>query len=174
MQTMLFSAVMASFLAVAAASPVEHPLKARASQGTTSMVVSAQVPTYTPLNSSEILALQQELITAPSQMARENILFPNATANGTNSANNVSFQFINQTVIVPEGGTIAVGSVNNAPGLIGTNVAFAVGFVNACGLNVPHLHPRTNESLTVVKGTLIGAFVLEEDTETQGALPFSK
>jgi hypothetical protein len=103
---------------------------------------------------------------APSEQLRENILFQQG-----NNANNISFQFINQTAGPPVGGTIAVGSVNNVPGLIGTNVGFAIGFVDPCGLNVPHLHPRANEFLTVVEGLLIGALVLEEDAEMNGALP---
>jgi hypothetical protein len=46
-----------------------------------------------------------------------------------------------------------------------------MGFIAPCGLNVPHLHPRANEFLTVVDGLLIGAFVLEEDQLHSGAIP---
>jgi hypothetical protein len=170
MKTLLSSALVASLLAGGTASPVtsaaQSPLAPSPTQTSFSFGITVTAPTYTPLSTSAIAALQQELLMAPSEQLRENILFQQG-----NNANNISFQFINQTAGPPVGGTIAVGSVNNVPGLIGTNVGFAIGFVDACGLNVPHLHPRANEFLTVVEGLLIGALVLEEDSPINGGLP---
>ncbi|KAF1943231.1 RmlC-like cupin [Clathrospora elynae] len=99
------------------------------------------------------------LLLAQSETAREAILFPNAP----NAAND-TFQFINNTVTPPTGGTIFLSTINNFPALGSTGLSQAVGFVNACGLNTPHWHPRANELLTVVQGSLIGALILENDT----------
>lgn len=49
-----------------------------------------------------------------------------------------------------------------------TNTAMAIGFVNPCGLNVPHSHPRANEFLTVVQGTLTAGFILESNPGNLG------
>jgi hypothetical protein len=170
MKNLLSSALVATLLIAATASPVttttSSPLATTPVHSFPSTGISVSAPTYTPLTPAEITALQQELLMAPSEQARQAVLFPNVP-----NANNITFQFINNTVTPPEGGTISVGSVNKVPGLIGTNVGFAIGFLDACGLNVPHLHPRANEFLTVVEGLLIGALVLEEDNEVVGPLP---
>ncbi|TVY17627.1 Spherulin-1A [Lachnellula arida] len=63
---------------------------------------------------------------------------------------------------------IVLASVDNFPALIGTHVSAAIGFVDACGLNVPHSHPRANELLTVVQGQLIGGLVLESVPDLSG------
>ncbi|TVY58674.1 Spherulin-1A [Lachnellula cervina] len=93
---------------------------------------------------------------APSEVDREAILLPNPP-----NACNITFQFVNTTHVAPTGGEIVLASVDNFPALIGTHVSAAIGFVDACGLNVPHSHPRANEFLTVVQGRLIGGLVLE-------------
>ena len=107
-------------------------------------------------NTNASPALKAALTGAASYSDRQAILFtepPDAT--------NITFIFINNTVTDGTGGTIALSTVNNFPALIGTEVAMAIGFVNPCGLNVPHLHPRANEFLTVIQGELIAGLVLE-------------
>lgn len=42
--------------------------------------------------------------------------------------------------------------------------------MDACGLNVPHSHPRANEFLTVVSGTLVGGLMLEEFFDSTGII----
>ena len=107
---------------------------------------------------ADIRAMQEALILAPSQQERQAILLPNPP-----DASNYTFQFVNNTVLPPTGGTIALSTVNNFPALIGTNVAMAIGFVNPCGLNTPHSHPRASEFLTVVQGKLVAGLVLENE-----------
>ncbi|KUJ08754.1 RmlC-like cupin, partial [Mollisia scopiformis] len=114
---------------------------------------------------AEIKAIQEALILAPSEIDRENILFTNPP-----DATNITFQFVNVTHRAPTGGEIVLNSVDNFPALIGTKVSAAIGFVDACGLNVPHSHPRANEFLTVVDGTLIGGLMLEEIPDNTGVI----
>ncbi|KAK4112630.1 RmlC-like cupin [Canariomyces notabilis] len=164
MNSLLSSAFVAFLAATSMASPVAVVPRADAASSTS----AASAPTFKPLSPAEIKALQTELLLAPSYKDKEQVLFP---PNNGGSANNVSFQFVPNNGPRPQDGSIIVGSVDSIPGLIGTNVAAAIGFIGPCGLNVPHLHPRGNEFLTVVNGTLIGAFLLEEDGAFVGDIP---
>jgi oxalate decarboxylase/phosphoglucose isomerase-like protein (cupin superfamily) len=115
--------------------------------------------TVNVLTSEQLTAQRKALLLAQSETAREAILFPNPP-----NASNDTFQFINNTVTPPTGGTIFLSTINNFPALGATGLAAAVGFVNPCGLNTPHWHPRSNEFLTVVQGSLIGVLILESDS----------
>lgn len=107
-------------------------------------------------DSPQLTALKSALVDAPGYGDRQAALFHNPP-----DATNITFSFINNTVTGNTGGTIALSTLNNFPALIGTEVAMAIGFVNPCGLNVPHSHPRANEFLTVIQGELIGGLILE-------------
>jgi oxalate decarboxylase/phosphoglucose isomerase-like protein (cupin superfamily) len=115
--------------------------------------------TVNALTAEQLTTQRDLLLLAQSETAREAILFPNPP----NAAND-TFQFINNTVTPPTGGSIFLSTINNFPALGSTGLAAAVGFVNPCALNTPHWHPRANEFLTVVQGKLIGAVLLENDS----------
>ena len=115
--------------------------------------------TVNGLTPEQLTDQRNKLLLAQSETAREAILFPNPP-----DASNDAFQFINNTVKPPTGGSIVLSTINNFPALGSTGLAAAVGFVNPCGLNTPHWHPRSNEFLTVVQGTLVGALILENDS----------
>ena len=54
------------------------------------------------------------------------------------------------------------------PALINLGVAMSAGFMNPCGMNKPHVHPRASEYLTLVKGDSVRTgFVLENGLTTQ-------
>ncbi|KAM7202956.1 RmlC-like cupin domain containing protein [Naviculisporaceae sp. PSN 640] len=168
MTSILSTAVLALFAANSiSAKPVPS---VSTSAVPTSSASGGGAPTYTPLTPDQIKSLQHDLLLAPSIRDKEQVLFPPGPQFG--SANNVTFQFVNRPTGLPgQDGSVIVGSLDSIPGLIGTNVAAAIGFVGPCGLNVPHLHPRANEFLTAVQGTLIGAFLLEEAGQFEGNLP---
>jgi oxalate decarboxylase/phosphoglucose isomerase-like protein (cupin superfamily) len=150
----LVSALAATAFAVtASATPIEVRQASATSSGTI-------FPTLTPEEQDD---LRSALWAAPSESEREEILFGTGT-----DASKITYQFINNTVRAPTGGTINLGGVDVFPALVGTNVAMAIGFVNPCGLNTPHLHPRANEFLTVVQGSLIGGLILEENPGKEG------
>lgn len=149
------------------------PLAAR-QDGTNSTTAKFDSNTSTGM---EIDELKESLTAAATFGDRQAILAPNPP-----DASNYVFQFINNTVMGGTGGTIALSTKTNFPSLIGTNVAMAVGFVNPCGLNVPHSHPRGNEYLTVIQGELVAGLVLElndgsfgnvvgEDEPEKGPIP---
>jgi hypothetical protein len=169
MNALLSGALMAFLAVTSTASPLAaSPLATTSTKSTSTSTSAAGAPTFTPLTPGEIKNLQTELLLAASYKDKEQVLFP---PNNGGSANNVSFQFVNNPGTPPQDGSVIVGSVDSIPGLIGTHVAAAIGFIGPCGLNVPHLHPRGNEFLTVVQGSLIGAFLLEEDGQFAGNVP---
>jgi len=60
-----------------------------------------------------------------------------------------------------DGGRILVANEANFPFLVGEGIAGAVAFIEPCGMNSPHIHPRATEFLTVVEGQLEVGFVME-------------
>lgn len=62
-----------------------------------------------------------------------------------------------------DGGRILVANEDNFPLLVGEGIAGAVAFLEPCGMNSPHTHPRATEFLTVVEGELVTGFVLENN-----------
>lgn len=121
--------------------------------------------TSNAFNTPEIAAVRGALEGAETFVERQGALVPNPP-----DATNLTFTFVNNTVHKKTGGTIALGTAVNFPALIGTNVAQAIGWVNPCGLNVPHSHPRANEWLTVVRGKLVGGLALEANDGSFGDL----
>ncbi|KAJ7223308.1 RmlC-like cupin domain-containing protein [Mycena pura] len=59
------------------------------------------------------------------------------------------------------GGSILISSVDNFPILTELGISGAASFIAPCGLNIPHLHPRSDEFFTLVEGVLDTGFVLE-------------
>ncbi|KAJ7106528.1 RmlC-like cupin domain-containing protein [Mycena epipterygia] len=72
------------------------------------------------------------------------------------------FDFNNQSPPAgAKGGSILLATVDNFPILEELGISGAISFVEPCGLNIPHIHPRADEFFTVIDGTLDTAFVQE-------------
>ncbi|KAJ7082688.1 RmlC-like cupin domain-containing protein, partial [Mycena belliarum] len=72
------------------------------------------------------------------------------------------FDFNNQAPAPgAKGGSILLATVDNFPILEDLHIAGAVSFIEPCGLNIPHMHPRASEFFTVVEGILDTGFVQE-------------
>lgn len=66
------------------------------------------------------------------------------------------------------GGSGVLANRKNFPALIGLGVAASVGFLNPCGMNTPHTHPRASEFLTIAQGSNIRTgFIQEEGINTE-------
>ncbi|KAK7045112.1 Spherulin-1b protein [Favolaschia claudopus] len=77
------------------------------------------------------------------------------------------FDFNNQAPAAgANGGTILLATVDNFPILQSLGISGAVSFVEPCGLNIPHTHPRANEMFTVIDGILDTGFVQENGFNT--------
>jgi len=78
----------------------------------------------------------------------------------------LTFNF-NAAPVGGDGGRILVANEKNFPFLVssksdGSNgISGAVAFLEPCGMNSPHTHPRATEILTVVEGELEVGFVME-------------
>ncbi|KAI0790770.1 RmlC-like cupin domain-containing protein, partial [Abortiporus biennis] len=59
------------------------------------------------------------------------------------------------------GGHTVAASSTNFPALVGTGMAMTIGFLEACGYNTPHTHPRGTEFNFAVNGTLSAGFLAE-------------
>eukprot|EP00271_Cylindrocystis_brebissonii_P011963 TRINITY_DN29_c0_g1_i1.p1 TRINITY_DN29_c0_g1~~TRINITY_DN29_c0_g1_i1.p1 ORF type:complete len:232 (+),score=23.79 TRINITY_DN29_c0_g1_i1:345-1040(+) len=102
------------------------------------------------LTDKEILNLK--LMVAPSEVARQELLgdadyvFDFGGAVGVTSG---------------EGGSTVGATATNFPALIGHGSAMTIGFIDACGINLPHTHPRSTELNFAVKGTFQAGFFLQ-------------
>ncbi|KAF2457365.1 RmlC-like cupin domain-containing protein [Lineolata rhizophorae] len=59
------------------------------------------------------------------------------------------------------GGILKAANVGTFPILTDLGLSVVMGFVNPCGINTPHIHPRATEFLTVVDGELDFGIILE-------------
>jgi hypothetical protein len=58
-------------------------------------------------------------------------------------------------------GDIIAANRKTFPALVGTGAGMAVGFLDGCGFNTPHVHPRSVELQIVTKGRLVTEMVPE-------------
>ncbi|KAJ3820576.1 spherulin-1B precursor [Lentinula raphanica] len=66
-----------------------------------------------------------------------------------------------------KGGSILLATVDSFPILQNLGIAGAVSFIEPCGLNIPHIHPRADEVLITVEGILDTGFVMENGFNTE-------
>lgn len=164
----LGSIVVAALMGIAAAVPIvinEFPSETQVQISLSDTTKSnAAAPTWAERPSQEhIKAIQEKLIKAPSWKARQKILIPDPP-----KADNMVYQFVNNSVEAPTGGTIHLAGVDQFPALTGVDLSMVVSFINPCGMNVPHSHPRANEFLVVTQGKLVAGFVLEDNRNGAG------
>ncbi|KAJ7432374.1 spherulin-1B precursor [Mycena galericulata] len=78
------------------------------------------------------------------------------------------FDFNNQAPAAgAKGGSILLAIVDSFPILEGMGVGGGVSFIEPCGLNIPHTHPRSSEFFVVTEGILDTGFVQENGFSTQ-------
>ncbi|KAF5347141.1 hypothetical protein D9757_014453 [Collybiopsis confluens] len=66
-----------------------------------------------------------------------------------------------------KGGSILLATVDNFPILQSLGISGAISFVEPCGLNIPHTHPRANEIFINIEGILDTGFVMENGFSTE-------
>ncbi|KAK7017818.1 RmlC-like cupin domain-containing protein [Favolaschia claudopus] len=74
---------------------------------------------------------------------------------------------ITLTVVVGGKRNASKPAVDNFPILEIADISAAVAFIEPCGLNIPHMHPRASEVLTVVEGVLDTGFLQENGFTTE-------
>src|SRR5262249_37831127 len=73
------------------------------------------------------------------------------------------FDFANATVGVTAGraGRLVSANAGTFLGAIGHGIAMTIGYIDACGINLPHTHPRATEMNFVVEGKFEAGFFME-------------
>ncbi|KAF2819556.1 RmlC-like cupin [Ophiobolus disseminans] len=138
-----------------------------------------QIPqaSATPAPSAPVSA--EDLITAPSAIKRFQRLLtsgePMAKTLLTGEALRklVVFDFnIAKPAEGAKGGAAQAANIDNFPILTGLGVSTTVAFLEPCGINTPHVHPRATEFLTLVDGAnLKFGYVLENGLVAAGQNP---
>ncbi|KAH7118900.1 spherulin-1B precursor [Dendryphion nanum] len=72
----------------------------------------------------------------------------------------VVFDF-NNAVAVGKGGATKAANIETFPILTDLGISTTLGFLNACGMNTPHVHPRATEFLTLTSGSLKFGYITE-------------
>ncbi|KAF2244721.1 RmlC-like cupin, partial [Trematosphaeria pertusa] len=67
-----------------------------------------------------------------------------------------------------KGGATKAANIETFPILTGLGISTTLGFLDACGINTPHVHPRATEFLTVVEGKVNFGYILENGLVAAG------
>lgn len=99
--------------------------------------------------------LFQSLLLAPTAAERENLLSDADTV--------FSFSDPCRTfgVVKGDGGRTVRADRATFPALVGQGGSITVGFLDGCGFNTPHVHPRAAQMNIVVQGRLFGSVTAE-------------
>ncbi|KAF2115558.1 RmlC-like cupin domain-containing protein [Lophiotrema nucula] len=121
-------------------------------------------PAATPPMDADMIS---QIVNAPSQLDKFKSF---ATVGGLGKmlksveelAKFVIFDFKSERPANQLGGVAKGANVDNFPILSGLGIATTLGFLEPCGMNTPHVHPRATEFLTLVEGSdLKFGYVLE-------------
>ncbi|KAJ8114640.1 hypothetical protein OPT61_g3520 [Boeremia exigua] len=109
--------------------------------------------------------LFRDLFTAPTAIKRFQRLLTQGSTLLTGDALRALtvFSFNNATPAAgAKGGATKAANIETFPILTGLGISTTLGFLEPCGINTPHVHPRATEFLTVVAGSnLKFGYVLE-------------
>ncbi|KAF2730081.1 RmlC-like cupin [Polyplosphaeria fusca] len=89
------------------------------------------------------------LLTAPTAVKRFQMIL---AAAGDQIEKFVNFDFNTKRPENQLGGVTKAANIESFPILTGLGISTTLGFLEPCGMNTPHVHPRATEFLTVVEG----------------------
>jgi oxalate decarboxylase/phosphoglucose isomerase-like protein (cupin superfamily) len=168
MSTIVSKSIISSSSSKATGSTTTTPYSAPAPVAT----VDAAAASAAAAKALAVKKTAELLRTKVTAVDRNKILFatnpdePNAAKvvikSGADLASNLIFDFSNAVPGAGEfGGKKKAATVDSFPFLTGMGLSTTVATLNPCGMNTPHVHPRGNEFLTVVDGTLSTGMILE-------------
>lgn len=103
----------------------------------------------------DMSALISQLMTAATQVQRVELL----------EDKDFVFDFVNpptlKTTAAGKGGKSVTAHRGVFPALIGAGIGMTIGFIEPCGMNTPHTHPRATELFFSVNGTFQTGFIQE-------------
>lgn len=165
MYKQLLNAALA-FAAISRASPIAPR------QNSSSSMLSSAVPPSNPEISQDLI---NQLELAADSVDRFTILQAQGPADTW-----LKYDFNPSANPNPGGGKGAGGQGDLAnrktfPALINLGVAASAGFMNPCGMNKPHIHPRATEFLILATGANVKTgFLLENGLQTQMSTTLSQ
>jgi len=128
-----------------------------------------------PAPTEDAASLYRDLLSAPTAMKRFQRLLTQGETLLTGDALRklVVFSFNNATPAPnAKGGATKSANIDTFPILTGLDISTTVGFLEPCGINTPHVHPRATEFLTLVEGSnLKFGYVLENGLVKAGQNP---
>jgi oxalate decarboxylase/phosphoglucose isomerase-like protein (cupin superfamily) len=129
--------------------PTDQPTGQPTMNPTMNPTIKPTMKPQTPASAETIT----KLITAPSQLERLMLL----------SDDQFVFDFKNSLLGVTQsaGGITVATSRSNFPAVIGHNIAMTVGYIEPCGINLPHTHPRATEINFIASGRFRAGFIME-------------
>lgn len=140
-------------------------------QATPAATPAAPAPPSTPDSSSDDAEkkkkeLFKDLVNAPTALGRlKRLLTENGQSLLTGDAlrSMVVFDFNKNAKVAKDakGGAAASANVDSFPILHNLGISMTFGFLNPCGINTPHVHPRATEFLTVVEGAINFGYIPE-------------
>jgi len=148
------SKVLVAALAIGAVQALPQPQNAQPSS------------TPAPAPPTDNAALFRDLLTAPTAIKRfQRLLTSGGEALLTGDAlKKLTVFSFNGATPAPnaKGGATKAANIETFPILTGLGISKTLGFLEPCGINTPHVHPRATEFLTLVEGSnLKFGYVLE-------------
>ncbi|ETS82355.1 hypothetical protein PFICI_04231 [Pestalotiopsis fici W106-1] len=136
----IIAASLLAFSPFTAAAPVNG--------STSSSAYTAQAtPTANPLAALGLSKTAQVFLSDSRADAINNVLTSN---------DDFKFSFVDKKKGGPgEGGEVVPANRKTFPALTNSGVGAAVAFLDACGFNTPHVHPRATELAVVVQGSVV-------------------
>jgi len=120
---------------------------------------SKRAPATTGISAAE--TLRARLATASTEVERNNLLddskyvFDYSSFLGIKNSSGVP------GLTIGKGGRNVAANTLNFPALIGHGISMTIGFIDPCGINNPHTHPRATEMLLMIEGEMRVGFFME-------------
>ncbi|KAF2034798.1 RmlC-like cupin [Setomelanomma holmii] len=132
---------------------------------------AAPSPNPAPTNGDSKLLI--DLLTAPTALKRfQRLLVQDGSLfTGEELRKNTIFSFNGATTNPgAKGGATKSADIESFPILTGFDISTTLGFLEPCGINIPHVHPRATEFLTLVEGSdLKFGYILENGLVKAGS-----
>jgi hypothetical protein len=118
-----------------------------------------------PVSTDDSAQLFRDLFTAPTAIKRfQRLLVQGETLLTGDALRKFTVFSFNNATPAPgaKGGALKAANIETFPILTDLGISTTLGFLEPCGINTPHVHPRASEFLTLVEGSnLKFGYVLE-------------
>ncbi|KAJ4375326.1 hypothetical protein N0V83_002412 [Neocucurbitaria cava] len=171
----LTKVLVAGLATLGAVQALPAPQAASNSTMTPAQPSSTPAPSSAPAANNDQAALYRDLSAAPTAIDRlkRMLTVGGNLLTGDALKKAIVFDFNGATPAAgAKGGATKAADVSTFPLLYDFDISTTLGFLNPCGINTPHVHPRATEFLTLVSGSnLRFGMVLENGLVAPSANP---